>query len=71
MEQFLFVTYKEGLEMLETLAHAHAYLVEQFSFKMPRDEAQAHFDARALLLNRRYALLNEIELEYTYGSGKE
>ena len=66
MDKFIILTYQEGMEMLDTLAHAHAYLVGQYSDSMKRDQAQAHFDARALLLNRSFALLNEIELEYRY-----
>jgi len=70
MNEIIVRTYQEGLEALSMMARAHEYLANQFSLTMPRDEAQAHFDARALLLNRRMALLDEMELEYTYGSGQ-
>lgn len=67
MDSFILVTYEEGMVMLNTLQHATEYLTKQYSDSMRRDEAQAHFDARAILLNRRMALVDEMELEYTYG----
>lgn len=66
-ETFIFVTYEEGMAYLDTMQHATSYLEKQYSDSMPRVQAQAHFDARAILLNRRMALLNEMELEYKYG----
>lgn len=56
---------------LTVLANAHAHIVNQFDLRMQRDEAQAHFDARALLLNKRLALLDEGELEIKYGDFAE
>lgn len=67
MECLVF-TYDEGLAVLDTLAHAHEYLASQYSDEMKPAEARAHFDARALLIRRRFALLDEMELEYCYGA---
>lgn len=65
------VSYQEGFEILDTLQNASAYLVAQYRDSMTRDEAQAHFDARTLLLKHRLRLLNEMELEYKYGGAGE
>lgn len=65
--EYILVTYQEGLKILDTLTNAQRYLASQFSHAMTRAEAQAHFDARTLLMRRRFALLDEMELEYLYG----
>jgi len=64
-------TYQEGLAALDVLNRAQEYLHSVYSDSMPREEAQFHFDARALLLRRQRALLDEMELEYVYGSAAE
>lgn len=66
-ENYLVVSYEDGFAVLRTLERATAYVVGQFDLRMTRAEAQAHFDARALLLRRRLALVDEMELEYFYG----
>ena len=53
--------YQYALSLLESVS---ARLAAGFSLDMSRDEAQAHFDARALLLNHRNRLLNEAEAFY-------
>jgi hypothetical protein len=66
-ENYLICSYEDGFAALRSLERAHAHLVGQFDLRMTRAEAQAHFDARALLLKRRLALVDEMELEYFYG----
>jgi hypothetical protein len=63
---FKIVSYSEGFAALDTLHHATEYLAAQYSDFMTRPEAQAHFDARALLFRRGMALLDEMELAYFY-----
>lgn len=60
-----------GLAACDVLARAVRYLAKQYSYSMTRDQAEAHFEARALLLRRENALLDEMELEYKYGRDAE
>jgi hypothetical protein len=64
-------TYQEGFAALDVMHHAVQYLATQYRDSMTRDEAMAHFEARGLLFRREMALLDEMELEYEYGSGSE
>lgn len=65
------VTYAEGFAALDMLVHALKHVSGQFSLDMERPEAVAHFEARKILIERHTALLDEIELEYFYGSGAQ
>jgi hypothetical protein len=67
MPEYLIVTYAEGMAILESLRRAVRYIASQYSDAMTPAEARAHFDARALLIRRSLALLDEMELEYRYG----
>jgi hypothetical protein len=67
IEDFMFVTYDEGLAILDTLHHASKYLASQYSDLMTPEEATAHFQAREIIYKRNIALLDEMELEYRYG----
>lgn len=69
MSQFVIRSYKEGFAALDTLMRALRYLAKQYSDRMTRDEAVSHFNARGILIGRYNALLDEMELEYTYGDG--
>ena len=66
MPELVIRDYREGFAALDTLHAALGYIKKQYSDGMTRDVAQAHFDARAIILNRENALLNEMELTYFY-----
>lgn len=49
------------IHALDVLEHATKHLAEQFDFSWPRDIAQAHMNARAILLRTRMNLCDEAE----------
>lgn len=57
---------KQGFAELDQLARATQQLRDEFRMDMTRDEAKANIDAQAALLNKRWALLHDLEDLY-YG----
>jgi hypothetical protein len=54
-------TAADYIAALDALSHAHDHVASQFSLRMLRADAQAHFDARAILIRARFAVLHEAE----------
>lgn len=71
MSDFVIRSYQEGLDAVGTLGRAIEHIREEFRDDLNRDEAQSNMDARALLVRRNNALLDEMELQYVYGGKQE
>ena len=52
----------ECLSTLDVLHGATAYLAMRFAPSMPPDEAQANMDARLLLVESSFAVLNDLQM---------